>query len=284
MKRRFGNPQGMLRRALPRSLFGQLVLVLAGGLLVAQLLSAAINLAERDRLLSSNFGMQPAQRIADVVRLLDNLPEAERAQVVAVFGVPPLVLSLQAAPGRPEGDAGNWQARMFGDRLRQALGEDRALRVEGREGFALPPPGSAGGMRGGMGPGGMRGGGPGMMGRGPMAGQGLAAALPIVRTEVQFIQSYFDLLKTRHGDALFLQMDIDKRYDDYLLPILETDPDNAHEFVTVETLLAITPQGELYLHQLLPLNRKTADRMEKISKRVGDGYEQFAAFPDKRKL
>ncbi|HQY12068.1 MAG TPA: histidine kinase [Ferruginibacter sp.] len=41
-----------------------------------------------------------------------------------------------------------------------------------------------------------------------------------VRTEVQFIQSYFDLLKTRHGDALFLQMDIDKRYDDYLLPTL----------------------------------------------------------------
>jgi transcriptional regulator with XRE-family HTH domain len=73
-------------------------------------------------------------------------------------------------------------------------------------------------------------------------------------------------------------------HDDYLLPILETDPDNAHEFVTVETLLAITPHGDLYLHQLLPLNRKTADRMEKISKRVGEGYEQFSAFPDKRKL
>ena len=209
MKRRFGNPQGMLRRALPRSLFGQLVLVLAGGLLVAQLLSAAINLAERDRLLSSNFGMQPAQRIADVVRLLDNLPEAERAQVVAVFGVPPLVLSLQAAPGRPEGDAGNWQATMFGDRLRQALGEDRALRVEGREGFALPPPGGAGGMRGGMGPGGMRGGGPGMMGRGPMAGQGLAAALPIVRTEVQLRDgswARFDAELPASGPALPLRL------------------------------------------------------------------------------
>lgn len=63
-------PRG-LQRWLPRTLFGRLLLVLAGGLLVAQLLSAAINVAERDRLLSSSFGMQPAQRIADVVRLLD---------------------------------------------------------------------------------------------------------------------------------------------------------------------------------------------------------------------
>ncbi len=74
-----------------------------------------------------------------------------------------------------------------------------------------------------------------------------------------------------------------EEHDDYLLPIHDADPDNAHEFVTVETLLAITPHGELYLHQLLPLNRKTAERMEKISKRVGKGCEQFAAFPDKRK-
>ncbi len=41
-----------------------------------------------------------------------------------------------------------------------------------------------------------------------------------VRTELQFIRSYFQLLKTRHGDAINLQIDIDKRYDDYLLPSL----------------------------------------------------------------
>ncbi|MBL0183857.1 MAG: histidine kinase [Chitinophagaceae bacterium] len=41
-----------------------------------------------------------------------------------------------------------------------------------------------------------------------------------LQTELQFIQSYFELLKTRHGDAIQLQMDIDKRYDEYLLPSL----------------------------------------------------------------
>ncbi|HEY0824080.1 MAG TPA: two-component sensor histidine kinase, partial [Ramlibacter sp.] len=65
-------------RWLPQSLFGRLVLVLAGGLLVAQLLSAAINLAERDRLLLHAGGMQQAQRIADGVKLLDAFGPAER--------------------------------------------------------------------------------------------------------------------------------------------------------------------------------------------------------------
>lgn len=41
-----------------------------------------------------------------------------------------------------------------------------------------------------------------------------------LKTELQFIRSYFQLLKTRHGDAIQLQVDIDERYDDYLLPSL----------------------------------------------------------------
>ncbi len=73
-------------------------------------------------------------------------------------------------------------------------------------------------------------------------------------------------------------------FDDFALPIHRTDPDDSHSFVAVESLFAITPYGELYIHQILPLNRKTAERIEKISKKVGEGYEQFAVFPDKRKL
>ena len=72
-------------------------------------------------------------------------------------------------------------------------------------------------------------------------------------------------------------------HDDFSLPIKRSDPNNAHSFVSTDSLLALTPFGELYIHQILPLNRKTADRIEKISKKVGEGYEQFAPFPDKRK-
>ena len=160
-------PRG-LQRWLPRTLFGRLLLVL-----VAQLLSAAINMAERDRLLSSSFGMQPAQRIADVVRLLDDLGEAERARMVAVFRVPPLVLSLHPAPLIPVQADTAWPAGMFAQRLRAALGGERPVRVQSRAaGAAPPPPFDRGGMRhGAM----MRGGGPGMVGGG----------MALLRTEVQ---------------------------------------------------------------------------------------------------
>ncbi len=39
-----------------------------------------------------------------------------------------------------------------------------------------------------------------------------------VLSELKFIESYFNLLKTRHGEAVQLNVQIDKRYDNYLLP------------------------------------------------------------------
>lgn len=41
-----------------------------------------------------------------------------------------------------------------------------------------------------------------------------------LKTELQFINSYFQLLKTRHGEAIQMQVDIDRRYHDYMLPSL----------------------------------------------------------------
>jgi len=170
-------------RWLPRSLFGRLMLVLASGLLLAQLLSAAINLAERDRLLVAASGMQQAQRIADVVKLLDSLGPPERERIVSVLRVPPLVLSLDDAPRPPLPDANEDAPRaiMFTAMLRASLGDEREVRVE--PGSAFGPPGLSGppgprhlSMMGG-GPG--FGGGPGAMGRlAPRAG-------PVLRTQVQ---------------------------------------------------------------------------------------------------
>ncbi|MBC7902124.1 MAG: histidine kinase [Gemmatimonadaceae bacterium] len=44
--------------------------------------------------------------------------------------------------------------------------------------------------------------------------------LTTVKSEIQFIRSYFQLLKTRHGNAIDFNIEIDKRYDNYLLPSL----------------------------------------------------------------
>ena len=182
-----GALQRVVRSALPRSLFGRLLLVLAGGLLVAQLLSAAINAAERGRLLSGSFGMQPAQRIADVVQLLDGLGDAERQRVRAIFQAPPLVLSLHATPRLPDTAASSWHTQMFAQRLQAAVGDTRQVRLREREGIATVPSGMGrptmheGRGRGGaaMGEGG------GMMGRGAGGGGMAGAAAYWMQIEVQ---------------------------------------------------------------------------------------------------
>jgi hypothetical protein len=44
--------------------------------------------------------------------------------------------------------------------------------------------------------------------------------LSTLQNELKFIESYFKLLKTRHGDAVQLQVESNSRYDNYLLPSL----------------------------------------------------------------
>ncbi|MFL5772952.1 MAG: sensor histidine kinase [Flavisolibacter sp.] len=44
--------------------------------------------------------------------------------------------------------------------------------------------------------------------------------LSSLQTEIRFIESYYRLLKTRHGEAVQLSIETDKKYDQYLLPSL----------------------------------------------------------------
>jgi sensor histidine kinase YesM len=44
--------------------------------------------------------------------------------------------------------------------------------------------------------------------------------LSTLETEIRFIESYYQLLKTRYGDAVELTMEINKKYNRYLLPSL----------------------------------------------------------------
>jgi len=117
-------------RFLPRSLFGRLMLVLSAGLIVAQLLSATINLAERDRVLVTARGMQPAHRIADIVNLLDSLSPAERDRIVGILNVPPMIVSLRETPAAEDpAETGGLHATMLSTVLRAALGDERPIRV-----------------------------------------------------------------------------------------------------------------------------------------------------------
>ncbi len=121
---------------LPRSLFSRLVLVLLGGLLTAQLLSFAVHMHDRGELLAQASGMQSAQRIADIVRLLDTLTPAERLRIVKVISAPPLTVALDRAPLAVPGTetAAGARAMLFTTLLRQFLGDQRPVVVGMAEG------------------------------------------------------------------------------------------------------------------------------------------------------
>lgn len=140
-------------RLAPRSLFSRLVLVLLGGLVVAQLLSFAIHMHERGEVLSQASGMQAAQRIADIVRLLEPLGPAERRRIVQAFSAPPLTISLEQRPLDSQAlDAeASARAALFGAMLRRFLGDGLPAAVALSEGPVFSP--GAGRHAGFMGPG-----------------------------------------------------------------------------------------------------------------------------------
>jgi signal transduction histidine kinase len=134
---------------VPRSLFSRLVLVLFAGLVIAQLLSFAVHMHERSELLSQATGMQSAQRIADIVQLLDPMGPTERKSIAQVLSAPPLVLTLGQSPlaGR-SGDAdASVRASMFSTLVRRYLTDEREVVVEVTPADVAPRTGKGWGRR-----------------------------------------------------------------------------------------------------------------------------------------
>lgn len=116
---------------LPRTLFARLTLVLLGGLLAAQLLSFGVHMHDRSELLAQASGMRSAQRIADIVRLLDSMSPAERDKVVHVLSAPPLSVRLGEPPlSAPDANSESGaRALLFGTLLKRFIGDDHPLVV-----------------------------------------------------------------------------------------------------------------------------------------------------------
>jgi signal transduction histidine kinase len=118
-------------RLVPRSLFSRLVLVLMSGLLVAQLLSLAMHAHERGRLIARASGVQSAQRITDIVKVLEPLAPEARRKMVSILSAPPLTISLAGAPpARLETDAeSRTRGAFFEAMLRRYLGAAHPVSV-----------------------------------------------------------------------------------------------------------------------------------------------------------
>jgi len=139
-----------MNRLLPRSLFARMVLVLLGGLIVAQFLSLAVHWRERGEFIMRTAGMYSAERIAGIIKLLDATPPAERARIVGVLTSPPLRVALDANVVLPaSGDAAmGEEAAEFAALLKSALGPDYALQVSITDARRRGPPGAGYGPRG----------------------------------------------------------------------------------------------------------------------------------------
>lgn len=128
-------------RLAPRSLFSRLVLVQLTVLIAALIVSFAIHMHERGEALSQATGMQAAARIADIVTLLEPLPDAERRRIVQAFSAAPLMISLDQPPLEPGADTDrSARSALFGAMLRRYLGAERRLAVAVTEGATMRPP------------------------------------------------------------------------------------------------------------------------------------------------
>lgn len=114
-------------RWLPRTLFGRLVLLMAVGLIVAQLAGAAIQLYERQRSLGHSVSHELAQRLAAVYRAIDGQPPANRQPLAVLLATPRQHLTIQpAAP--PSVDSPTMLVE-FPAHLTELLGSGVTIRV-----------------------------------------------------------------------------------------------------------------------------------------------------------
>jgi signal transduction histidine kinase len=108
-----------------------MVLILLGGLILVQSISVIFHLRERDRLLFRSNSMESAQRIADTIRLLNSLAQADRHKLVTALNSPTLQISLGVSPSSAphhNPDSVNQEAS-FNMLLRDLLGEAPATEV-----------------------------------------------------------------------------------------------------------------------------------------------------------
>ncbi len=194
-----------MKRWLPRTLFARMVLVLLGGLIVAQFLSLAVHWRERGEFMMRAAGMYSAGRVAEIIKLLDATPVAERARIVGVINSPPLRVALAesgvATASAPElaGEAAEYEAL-----LKEALGAGFPLKVSVTEARRGGGPGAGSGMMRGYGKWGGDGNPP-----GPGAGQGSGAYAGGMRS---FAVLSF-VVETRLGDGTPVTFDARQRQE-----------------------------------------------------------------------
>ncbi|MCW2309387.1 ATP-binding protein [Rhodobium gokarnense] len=134
---------------LPRSLLGQLVLLILAALVAAQAVSIWLFADERGHALRAAIGLETADRVATVVRLIEQARPDARAAILAAASSPSARFSIDAEPEVSDGDD---DAPGIAGRIRSLLGDavDRDIRASlvrtGPGGRSVVPPDMPRGM------------------------------------------------------------------------------------------------------------------------------------------
>ena len=154
-----------MSRFLPKSLFGQTLLILLAGLIVSHAVGSWIYTADREHAVRAIGGFTAAQRITNLTRLIQEAPREWRARIVAALSDQTLRVSLANQPptfgGANENNAISQTIRDFlADQAPTNSGIQPRVAVSASDGTPFP-------VWHWKGAGPMTGSGP-MMGRGPM--------------------------------------------------------------------------------------------------------------------
>ncbi|KAB2919244.1 MAG: HAMP domain-containing protein [Hyphomicrobiaceae bacterium] len=87
-----------MNQFFPRSLFGQTLLVLLAGLIVSHAAGSWIYTADREQAVRAVGGFATAQRIANLTRLVEDMPREARQRIVAALSDQSFRVSLAAQP------------------------------------------------------------------------------------------------------------------------------------------------------------------------------------------
>ncbi len=156
-----------MTRFLPKSLFGQTLLVLLLGLVVSHAIGAWIYAGAREQAVRAIGGYAAAQRVANLAHLVEDAPADWRPRIVAALSDPTFHVALATRPPAQLPADADGAAKVIEDYVRQQLPDrpDRQVRAAvfdptgapGDTPFGppfdhRPPPGPMGGMgMGGMG-------------------------------------------------------------------------------------------------------------------------------------
>jgi signal transduction histidine kinase len=130
-----------MKRFLPDSLFGQMLLIVLAGLVVSHAIGAWIYSADREAALRAVGGLATAQRIVNLTRLVENAPDAWRHRIIEASSDQTFrVTVLHQTPRLPANeDSGPVASAVRAYLINQlSLGRARTPIVTASEPFAAP--------------------------------------------------------------------------------------------------------------------------------------------------